>query len=109
MSWTPLPFSKHKGLTLPQVILSDPDWVFWAVANIEFYGLLEREIADLYYKARHIRICKPDPENWQVEYRYDEIDRFLGFWVVPVTADIGKPKRSIGLAGPILYSSGQDL
>ncbi len=31
MPWTELPFGKHKGKTLPQVVFSDPDWFYWAV------------------------------------------------------------------------------
>jgi hypothetical protein len=33
MYWTKLNFGKHKGLTLPQVILKDADWFFYAYEN----------------------------------------------------------------------------
>jgi hypothetical protein len=29
--WTIVDFSKHKGKSLPQIILHDPDWFFWAM------------------------------------------------------------------------------
>ena len=31
MTWSLLKFGKHKGKTLPRVVLSDPDWFFWAI------------------------------------------------------------------------------
>ena len=82
MSWTILRFGQHIGETLPQVLLSNPDWFFWAMRNIEFYGQLEEETADLDYKARRIKICRRHPQNWQIEYRYENNRRFLGFWIV---------------------------
>jgi len=33
MSWNALYFGKHQGRTLPEVVLTDPDWVFWAAEN----------------------------------------------------------------------------
>jgi len=30
MAWSTLPFGKHKGKTLPQIVFADPDWFFWA-------------------------------------------------------------------------------
>ena len=29
--WSIIKFGKHKGKSLPEVILHDPDWFFWAV------------------------------------------------------------------------------
>jgi len=68
--WTPLPFGKHAGKTLPQVAIVDPNWLFWAVDEISFYGRLADEVAEIAYKASHIKIREPDPENWRVEYRF---------------------------------------
>jgi hypothetical protein len=34
--WTTIDFGKHSEKTLPQVILSDPDWFFWATHNKVF-------------------------------------------------------------------------
>jgi hypothetical protein len=31
MSWVPISFGKHSGLTLPQILFKDPDWFFWAI------------------------------------------------------------------------------
>jgi hypothetical protein len=30
--WLQLRFGKHEGKTLPQIVLSDPDYFFWAVS-----------------------------------------------------------------------------
>ena len=71
MAWTTIGFGKHKGRTLPQVLLSDPDWFFWAVDKNVFTGnnsYLTAEAGDLAYKARNIKIPKPDPENWSLGY-----------------------------------------
>jgi len=68
---TPLKFGKHAGKTLPQVAIADPNWLFWAKDNIGFYGRLADEVDEIAYKASHIKIPEPDPENWRVEYRFE--------------------------------------
>jgi hypothetical protein len=79
--WTRLNFGKHSGRTLPQVVLSDPNWFFWAVSNGVFDGRLkfEAEANVLEGRARNIRIPKRHPKEWAVEYRWDRDGRFLGF------------------------------
>jgi hypothetical protein len=77
--WTTLNFGKHAGKTLPQVVLSDPNWFFWAVSNDVFNGPLASEAAILAHRATRVRIPKPDPKKWEVEYRWDRDGRFLGF------------------------------
>ncbi len=79
MRWTPLRFGKHAGLTLPQIILRDPDWAFWAFDKEVFKGRLAQEAAEVYDKATRIRICKRHPERWFVDYRYEDTGQFLGF------------------------------
>ena len=41
MSWSTVPFGKYKGKTLPEIIVCDLDWFFWAVPNL--YGRLAHE------------------------------------------------------------------
>jgi len=43
MAWSILPFGKHKGKTLPQIVFTDPDWFFWAMEENVFKGPLKRE------------------------------------------------------------------
>lgn len=55
--WTRLPFGKYIGETLPQVLLTDPDWFYWAaVKSAIFWGPLESEATDLAAKAARIKI-----------------------------------------------------
>ena len=82
--WTTLNFGKHSNKTLPQVVLSDPNWFFWA-KNI-LYGQLANEAEVLERRARNIRIPKPNPKKWAVEYRRDRDDRFLGCGIVEVNS-----------------------
>lgn len=80
MIWTVVKFGKHAGKTLPQIILSDPKWFFWA-ANI-LYGPLATEAELLVRRARNIKIPKPSPTRWVVEFRRDRDGRFLGIDIV---------------------------
>jgi len=34
MTWTELPFGKYVGMTLPQVLFTDPGWFFWAHTRV---------------------------------------------------------------------------
>jgi hypothetical protein len=81
--WTRLRFGKHIGKTLPQVLLTDPDWFYWAaVANTIFRGRLRHEAADLAAKAARIEIPKANPRNWVVEYVFDRDGRFERWEIV---------------------------
>ena len=81
MKWTTLNFGTYAGLSLPQIILADADWFFWAFNKGVFWGKPGEEAVDLAAKAKAIKIPKPDPENWQVEYCFEDDGRFveLGF------------------------------
>ncbi len=81
---TVLAFGKHKGRTLPEVLLHDPGWFFWAAENGVFLTRprLAIEAATLEFKARNIKIPKPDPENWCVEYFPDLQGNFVDFRIV---------------------------
>jgi len=79
MKWTTLNFGKHAGFSLPQIILSDADWFFWAFYKDFLWGRLADEADDLAAKAVAIKIPKPDAEHWEVEYRYEEDGRFCEF------------------------------
>jgi hypothetical protein len=79
-------FSKYAGLSLPQIILADADWFFWALNEGAFWGKPGEEAEDLAAKARAIKIPKPDPENWQVEYCFENNGRFVEFGFVKTDA-----------------------
>jgi hypothetical protein len=82
MGWTTLDFGKHEGQTLPQIIVSDADWFFWAVNKNIFKGRLANQAAELVQKARAIKIPKRHPKRWQVEYCYEDKGGFSGFRIV---------------------------
>jgi hypothetical protein len=66
--WTVLHFGKHRGKTLPQIVLSDPDWFFWALKADAFKKpSLKEEAKAINYKTRRIKI-QPDPSGLEVEY-----------------------------------------
>ena len=94
--WTTLNFGKHAGQTLPQVVLSDPNWFFWVVSKRVFDGRpeFEAEADALESRARNIRIPKRHPKEWAVEYRWDRDDRFLGFHFVEAKGSFEAPLSS---------------
>ena len=77
-------FGKHKGKSLPEVILHDPDWFFWAVKEHVFNkhpGLLA-EARDLSYKARNIKIPKPNSHEWRIRYVTTLDGKFAKFDII---------------------------
>ena len=90
MKWETLNFGKHRGRTLPQVVLSDPNWFFWAVSKGVFDGRLEFEAnaEALEQRARNIKIRKRRPKKWEVEYRWDRDGRFLGIGIVEADSHV---------------------
>jgi hypothetical protein len=80
MAWSVVKFGKYAGMTLPQILLLDPDWFFWALPKL--YGQLGKEAKDLDRKARAIKIPGPNRMMRLVEYEYDDNQRFIGFWFV---------------------------
>jgi hypothetical protein len=95
MRWTTLTFGKHAGKTLPQIILSDADWVFWALNKGVFKGRLANEAAKLVQRATAIKIPKADHKRWQVEYSYDDTGGFRGFRFVKADTPLPYESRSI--------------
>ena len=77
MSWSAVPFGKYEGKTLPEIIVRDADWFFWMVPKL--YGKLADEAEELARKVRAIKIPLPRRKNLEVEYRYEDGNRFCGF------------------------------
>jgi hypothetical protein len=95
MRWTTLNFDKHAGKSLPQIVISDPDWFFWAVGRGVFIGRLAAEAEDLVDKATAIKIHKAHPKRWRVEYRYEDDGTFLGFEFVKANSHCGRQARRL--------------
>lgn len=90
MAWTKLDFSpKHIGKTLPQIVLSDPDWFFWSIETGVWKKrpFLAQEARMIDEKARNIRIPNNAANNLRIEYRLHGDYTIVGFEVV----DINKP------------------
>jgi hypothetical protein len=70
MPWSVVTFGEHKGKTLPQLIFSDPDWFFWAMAKGEsfYWGKLKQEAAEIDRRARRIRIPNNKTGIFRAEY-----------------------------------------
>ena len=77
MAWSAMRFGKYEGKTLPEVILIDLDWFYWALPKL--YGKIGEEAQDLAWKIRAIKIPIPNRKRLEVEYRYERDDRFRGF------------------------------
>jgi hypothetical protein len=85
MQWTRLGFGKHIGRTLPQVLMSDPDWLFWAVRNNIFAGRHALEAEKLMARATAIKPPFKKAKEWEVECRFERDGRFHGFDFVEAT------------------------
>lgn len=83
--WSTLKFSSHEGKTLPQIILSDPDWFYWQYGNGFKSPSLADQAAAIADKASRIRIPKPDPENWRIKYIIHPNGTFEDFFIVPLS------------------------
>jgi hypothetical protein len=68
--WTVVQFGKYKGKTLPQIVLIDPDWFFWAVENEIFNTSPELRIEadDICRKATRIKVVGAKGAKARVEY-----------------------------------------
>ncbi len=72
-----MPFGRYKGKTLPQIIVRDLDWFFWALPKL--YGKLADEAKELARKVRSIKIPKSKRAKLVVEYQFEMEPRFCGF------------------------------
>jgi hypothetical protein len=88
-SWSIVTFGKFAGrqMSLPQVVLTDPDW-FWYMIEIKaFKGVFAREAADIEAKARKIRIPGNDRGKRRVRYIFTREGSFVRFDVIDSKAD----------------------
>lgn len=85
MKWTPLIFGKHQGKTLPQVLLHDPDWFFWAWGREVFddSSVYHYQAVVAHAKATSIRIPSRGSGPLVVEYKFYPDGTCVGFDLVP--------------------------
>jgi hypothetical protein len=84
MSWSAVPFGKYKGKTLPEIIVRDLDWFFWVMPKL--CGKLADEGEELARKARAIKIPNSGRKCLEVEYTYEDGNRFCGFAFVEASS-----------------------
>jgi hypothetical protein len=84
MHWSTVRFGKYEGKTLPEIIIRDADWFFWALPKL--YGELAEEGQELARKAQVIKIPKRYGKNFEVEYRFGMEHMFCGFGFVKAEA-----------------------
>ena len=77
MRWSMVPFGRYQGKTLPEIIVLDLNWFFWALPKL--YGKLGDEAQELARRVRAIKVPKSDKGKLEVEYRYEMDRRFCGF------------------------------
>jgi len=77
MHWSVVPFGKYRGKTFPEIIVRDLDWFFWVAPKL--YGKLADEGEELARKARAVKIPIPRRKHLEVEYTYEDGNRFCGF------------------------------
>ena len=94
MIWTAVPFGKHQGKTLSQIVIDDPVWFFWILPRL--YGQFKIEADELARKASRIKIPRKNPRKWLVEFRFVHGKGFCGFDIVRADSFMD-PKRSIRL------------
>jgi hypothetical protein len=94
--WSILNFGKYADkMSLPEVVLHDPDWFFKAIESNRFEKRgFAAEARDLNFKARNIKIPRPATEHWCVYDDFDHRGKFCGFTLAQVA--IGR--RSISTA-----------
>jgi len=71
LQWLPVPFKKHKGKTLPQILFEDPSYVFWLVGQGYVYGRLLHQLNFVVERARHILPPREIPDEYQFGVEYN--------------------------------------
>lgn len=85
MAWTPIYYLKeHKGKTLPEIFIKDPDLFFYLYEINFLKGINKTEADKIYQRARSIRIPDSEGRDMVVEYSFDpRTGKFLDFEIVP--------------------------
>lgn len=103
--WSILNFGRYKHkMSLPEVVLHDPDYFFWASDTRAFHRRGFPEAGGLAEKARYIKIPKPDGEHWGVEYNFVcGTDIFQGFKLAQGPVTVGSEAfAEMVFGGPIM-------
>ena len=80
---------------MPQIILTDPCWFYWAYSNGIFREPLDEEAAEIASSASVIKIPKKDWKNWSIHYQLSENNRFLDFSIIDAQTASQLPPNAI--------------
>lgn len=89
--WFTLDFGRYAGKSLPQVMFTNPDWVFWAVENDVFkrYPSLLSQVKDIAMKATRIKVPQSGDEILVVEhYVHRPTKKYSHFNLVPISTPL---------------------
>jgi hypothetical protein len=93
--WSTLRFGKHQGKSLPEVILTDPGWFYWAYSNSIFREPLNEEAGEIASSASRIKPPKDDWKNWRIHYQISEDKRLLDFSVIDAQTVSHLPQNGV--------------
>lgn len=82
--WSTVNFGKFAGkkLTLPQILVKDPDWFFWAVEQGAFKGAQAAEAKTLARRASAIKLPATRAATGCVQYWLTPDGKFAGFALI---------------------------
>jgi hypothetical protein len=89
--WTRLGFGKHAGMSLPELLVTDPNYFFWLIGGLK--GKLAKEAKVLKWRATHIRIPKKGGKKQAVGYFRDS--QALAYVDLVPRAYLKKPPRPV--------------
>jgi hypothetical protein len=99
--WTSLDFGKHETKTLPQIVIADSDYFFWACEKAIFKtDPLRTEAALICQRATHIKILDAAVGTVKVLYGINSgVGKLERVWIVPVDS----PEEDEGLSYRLDY------
>lgn len=103
--WATVHIEDFKGLTLPQFLIKDPVYFFWAVRKGVFKGEAGIQTQILAQRARSILIPEPYAESYTVQYVYTRDDKLAAANIIPVdqgphfgsSKEVRKPYLDLGV------------
>jgi hypothetical protein len=87
--WLPVPFGKHIGKTLPELLINDPSYFFWALAKGIFLGKLSHQAQIVAARARHVLPPISEPNDHQYAMRFNERGKLESVAIMKMAPDLG--------------------
>ncbi|MFA6150980.1 MAG: hypothetical protein WC716_06660 [Chitinophagaceae bacterium] len=91
MNWSIITKGKHEGKSIPQIILNDPDYFYWAIENDFFSStkLLLKQAEIVEQRASSVKIPDNDDMSLEIEHIYHPPDNtYARFDLEPVTKPV---------------------